>query len=259
MDETEDLKEKGFSEKRSLLLGGYESGSSVLRTEKSGDNLKVRRLGNYGPRAFASIEGLEDTLASRTIQITMQRSYDEEIKEKEVSIRDPQFQEIRDELFLVAMGYPGKIREIYDQASKPDGVEFGDREFNLFKPILAIGIATGNERVVKGLIEFANASHRNKVAEYNTSAPENVLLQFLLEQVTKDDYYRSDDLHRDFIEFIKTNGIELNMAVTKSFMGSLMKKLGLVEGTKRSSDRSCTLYHVKREVVDRVAKNYQVI
>jgi hypothetical protein len=82
MDETEDLKEKGFSDKRALLLGGYEAGSSVLRTEKEKDRYKVKRLGNYGPRAFASIAGLEDTLASRTVQITMQRSFNDDIKER---------------------------------------------------------------------------------------------------------------------------------------------------------------------------------
>jgi DNA primase catalytic core len=258
MDETEDLKERGFSDKRALLLGGYEAGSSVLRTEKAGETLKVRRLGNYGPRAFASIEGLEDTLASRTIQITMHRSYDDKIKEREVNLNDPLFQEIRDDLFLVAMRYPGKILRIYAPATKPDGVEFGDREFNLFKPILAIGIATGDDLVVEGLIEFANTSYRNKVAEYNTSAPENVLLQYLLEQVTKDDWYRSDDLHRDFIEFIRTNGIELNIAITKAMMGTLMRKLGVLHDTRRSTDRTCTLYQIKREVVERVAENYQV-
>ena len=75
----------------------------MLRTEKEGERFRVRRLANYGPRAFASIEGLEDTLASRTVQITMQRSCDNDINRREVNLNDPVFQEIRDELFLVAM------------------------------------------------------------------------------------------------------------------------------------------------------------
>jgi DNA primase catalytic core len=66
MDETEDLQDKAASDRRAVLLGGYESGSSVIRTEKEKDRYRAKRMGNYGPRAFASIEGLDDTLASRT-------------------------------------------------------------------------------------------------------------------------------------------------------------------------------------------------
>ncbi len=258
MDETEDLKEKGFSDKRALLLGGYEAGSSVLRTEKEKDGLRVKRMGNYGPRAFASIEGLEDTLASRTVQITMQRSFKPEIKEKEVNLNNPDFREIRDALFLVAMTYAPTVKKIYEEIRPPEAVEFGDREFNLFKPILAVGRATGIDGVEESLIAFQNAAYRNKVAEYNKSAPENVLLQFLVDSVTKDDWFRSDELHSRFVAYLRNNGIDLNMMVTKPFMGTLIKKLGIVSGSRRSTDRTCTLYHIRVEGLKRVAENYQV-
>jgi len=258
MDETEDLKDKGFSDKRALLLGGYEAGSSVLRCEKENDNYKVKRMGNYGPRAFASIEGLEDTLASRTVQITMQRSFKPEIKEKEVTLSNPDFQEIRDALFLVAMTYAPAVKKLYEEITRPDSVEFGDREFNLFKPILAIGRASGIDSVEERLIAFQNTAYRNKISEYNNSAPENVLLQFLLDMVTEDDDYRSDELHARFVTYLKNNGIDLNVMVTKPFMGTLIKKLGIVSSSKRASDRTCTLYHIEVDVLKRVAENYQV-
>jgi DNA primase catalytic core len=258
MDETEDLKEKGFSDKRALLLGGYEAGSSVLRCEKEKENYKVKRLANYGPRAFASIEGLEDTLASRTVQITMQRSFNPEIKEKEVTLSNPDFQEIRDALFLVAMTYAPTVKKLYEEITRPDSVEFGDREFNLFKPILAIGRAIGIDSVEERLIAFQNAAYRNKVAEYNRSAPENVLLQFLLEMITEDSWHRSDEIHTRFVNYLKNNGIDLNVMVTKPFMGTLIKKLGIVSESRRSPDRTCTLYRLQVEVLKRVAENYQV-
>lgn len=258
MDETEDLKEKGFSDKRALLLGGYEAGSTVLRCEKEKDNYIVKRLANYGPRAFASIDGLEDTLASRTVQITMQRSFKLEIKEKEVTLSNPEFQEIRDELFLVAMTYAPAVKKVYEQITRPEAVEFGDREFNLFKPILTIGHASGLEDLEERLIAFQNTAYRNKVSEYNRSAPENVLLKFFLETITEDGWFRSDELHTRFVAYLKNNGIDLNMAITKPFMGTLIKKLGIVSATRRSSDRACTLYEIKVEILKRVAENYQV-
>jgi hypothetical protein len=201
---------------------------------------------------------LEDTLASRTVQITMQRSFNPEIKEKEVTLNNPDFQEIRDALFLVAMSYAPTVKKLYEEITRPEAVEFGDREFNLFKPVLAIGRAIGIDGVEERLIAFQNAAYRNKVAEYNRSAPENVLLQFLLDTVTKDDWFRSDELHTRFVVYLKNNGIDLNVMVTKPFMGTLIKKLGIVSESRRSPDRTCTLYHLKVGEIKKVAENYQV-
>src|SRR5271157_585758 len=179
LDESEDLNQKAFSDKRALLLGGYEAGSSVLRAEKEKETYKVKRLGNYGPRAFASIEGLEDTLASRTVQIHMERSYRDEVKQREVDLKDPVFQEIRDELFLLAMKECCHVADLYMAIGKPEAIQFGDREYNLFKPILTIGYAVKIKAFVNGLIEFANTAYRQKVAQYNESSEENVLLRYL--------------------------------------------------------------------------------
>ena len=260
LDESEDLNQKGFTDRRALLLGGYEAGSSVLRTEKEGDGFRVRRLANYSPRAFASIEGLEDTLASRTVQIAMQRSYDDEIKQREVNLNDPAFQEIRDELFLVTMTSCNLIKEIYERAAKPEEVEFGDREFNLFRPILTIGKAVGLKKVIAPLIDFANACYHRKIEDYNTTAPENVLLRYLLENVTQDGWFQNNQLHEAFIrDFIKPNGIDLHMYMTKAAMGSLMHKMGIVSESRRSPDRTCTLYYIKAEMLKKVAENYQAL
>lgn len=259
MDETEDLKEKAASDRRAVLLGGYEAGSSVIRTEKDKDNYKAKRMGNYGPRAFASIEGLEDTLASRTIQITMQRSYDEAIKQQEVNLRDIRFQDIRDQLFLTAMTDGLRIKQIYESIKRPDSIEFGDREYNLIKPLLAICEATGRKEIVGSLISFANDSYQLKVAEYNNSAPENVLLRYLLELVDKDDWFRSNEIHAGFVKYIKDNGLDLNMSISKPYMGGLVKKLGIVSDSRRSPDRTCTMYYIKLDKLTKVAANYQVI
>jgi hypothetical protein len=140
-----------------LLLGGYEKGSTAIRTERVGDTFKTREYDNYSPRVFGSIEGLEDTLASRTIQIPMRRSYNEQIKASEVQLNNPEFEELRDELFLIAMTYGSHIRSSYEQIRRPADAEFDAREWNLFKPILAVGASTGAlsdssvQSVIRGL------------------------------------------------------------------------------------------------------------
>ncbi|MGO9572522.1 MAG: toprim domain-containing protein [Desulfomonilaceae bacterium] len=256
MDESEDLNQKGGSDKRALLLGGYEAGSSVLRAEKEGESYKVRRLGNYGPRAFASIEGLEDTLASRTIQIHMERSYKDDVKEREINLRDPAFQEIRDQLFLVAMNKCHLIEEYYVSINKPENTIFGDREYNLFKPILTVGHAVGTKELVNKLIDFANLAYRQKVDQYNETAEENVLLRYLVDTIKKDDWFPANELHAGFIDFIKTNALEMHRQITRSRLGTLMKKLNLVSNFKRSSDRTTSLYFIETAKLFKVAENY---
>jgi DNA primase catalytic core len=259
MDETEFLHSREYSDKRLIINGGFQKGSTVTRTEKEGDKYRVRQFENFCPKAFASIEGLDDTLASRTVQIFMHRSYSDEIKEREVRLDDPVFQDIRDELFLAAMTAGNSIASLYEHLTKPAELIFGDREFNLFKPILTIGRATGSNDIVQSLMSFANAAYTQKIAQHNESAEENVLLQFLLERVVSDGWHVSNDLHSGLLHYVKTNGLELPNAMTKSRMGQLIRRLKILSSTQRSSDRKATLYYIKREDVELVATNYQVM
>jgi hypothetical protein len=259
MDETEYLHQREFTDKRLILNGGFQKGSYVSRTEKEGDKYRVHQLHNYCPKAFASIEGLDDVLASRAVQIYMHRSHDDVIKEREVQIESPVFQALRDELFLVAMTYGEAIHTIYGSLDRPRELEFGDREFNLFKPILTIGVATQNKKIVTSLIEYANRSYRQKMILHNDTAEENVFLRYLRELVVEDGWYRGDAIHEGFINFLKNNGLDLGRQITKSRIGQLIRKLKIVSEDRRSNDRKTTVYRIQRPELEKVANNYQVI
>ena len=189
----------------------------------------------------------------------MHRSQDDAIKEREVQLESPIFQALRDDLFLVAMAYGEAIDNIYASLDRPGGVQFGDREFNLFKPILTIGMATQNEGIVTSLIKFANRSYRQKMLLHNDTAEENVLLRYLLEVVVDDGWFRNDTIHEGLINFLKTNGLDVGRQITKSRMGQLIKKLKVVTEDRRSTDRKTTVYSIQRPELEKVAKNYQVI
>lgn len=258
LDETEDLNQKQLGEKRSLLLGGYEKGSRVYRSERRGDSFVPRAYNNYSPRAMASIEGLEDVLGSRTVQIQMERSYNDDIKQREIALTDPALQDLRDELFLTAMTYGAEIQAAYESMEKPEGLHFGDREYNILKPILAVGKVTGSEEVMESLQAFSNASYHRKVDEHNETAEENILLRYLVEKVVQDGVYRSDDLHEGFIRSIRAQGLDLQQPMSKGRMAKLMLKLKVCDKGARLIDRKATLYHFRRDVLLRVADNYQV-
>jgi len=261
LDESENLSDKTYSERRAILLGGYERGSEAFRTEKDGDKWRVRQYGNFSPRAFASIQNMDDVLVSRTITIAMMRSFDERIKDAEVTLDDPRFGALRDALFLVAMDYGKKIKAVYEEVKKPSEAEFEAREWNLFKPIYAIGIAVGNNEVLKSLIEFANARYRDKLATYNESAVENVVLQVLLELVQEEKEYALDEIHERLISFTTDKGIFIG-SLHKDELGMLLKKLGVVGKKSRprtESGQRATYYLMNPSTIKDAAKNRSVI
>lgn len=56
-----------------VLNSGFEAGNRVPRNQgSSGDGYEVQYFDPYGPKAFAGIEGLSDTLTDRTFRIEMQ-------------------------------------------------------------------------------------------------------------------------------------------------------------------------------------------
>jgi DNA primase catalytic core len=259
LDETENLNDRTYSERRALLLGGYEKGSTAIRTERVGDTFKTREYDNYSPRVFGSIEGLEDTLASRTIQIPMRRSYNEQIKSSEVQLNNPEFEELRDELFLIAMTYGSQIRSAYEQMQRPADAEFDAREWNLFKPILAIGAGTGDSQIVQALTRFANQTYRAKTECLNNTAVENVILRFLSELVHQPDWYEFDQIHQKIIHFIKEQGLDVG-PLSKKRLGKLMHDLDVVENKERRiiQTNKIMLYFMRPETIHQVAKNYRV-
>jgi len=259
LDETENLSDRSYSERRALLLGGYEKGSTAIRTEKIGDTFRAREYDNYSPRVFGSIDGLEDTLASRTVQIAMRRSYDEKIKEAEVDLTNSLFQHIRDELFLVTMDHGTNIRTVYEQLERPGEAEFDAREWNLFKPILAVGVAVGNSEIREALIGFANQAYRAKTEALNNTAAENVVLRYLSEVVQKPEWYEFDQIHQGIIRFVREQGLNIG-ELNKNRLGKLMRDLDVVERKDRkvSQGAKIMLHFIRPEKVRQVAQNYRV-
>ncbi len=103
-DEMENLGQTQHTELHRMLKYGFEkNGPQVWRMDMSGNRMEMSCWSVYCPRAFASIEGMEDVIGSRSVQVIMERSFNEEIKNRTVSADDPVWQQIRDDLFLVTM------------------------------------------------------------------------------------------------------------------------------------------------------------
>ncbi len=152
------------------------------------------------------------------------RSCRPEIKEAEVDLTNEIFAELRDELFLVTMTFGDTIKRTYEQLQRPGNAEFDAREWNLFKPILAIGSATGDSDIVQSLVGFANSAYDRKTESFNETAVENVVLRALGEIVTRQESYAFDSLHNRILTFIKEQGLNVG-SLTKARLGKILHDL----------------------------------
>ncbi len=257
LDESENLSDKTPSDRRALLLGGFEKGASVPRTESINGEFRVVEYDNYCPRVFGSINRMDDTLASRSVQIAMSRSYDDRIKENEVMLEDPRFKDIKDTLFLALMTYGNSVRMEYEQCQRPHAVKFDAREWNLFKPLYAIAAIVGCS---DSLVEFANARYEAKTEAMNDTAVENVVLRYMLETVQQENDYVLDKLHDGLIAFIKENDLDLGFGLTKEHFGTILHHLRIIKSKSRKMmcGKRQTVYRIEPETLKRVALNYRV-
>jgi hypothetical protein len=120
-DEMENLGQTQHTELHRMLKYGFErNGPEVWRMESSQNRMEMSSWSVYCPRAFASIEGMEDVIASRSVQIIMERSFNEEIKNRTVNADDTVWQLLRDQLFLVTLRLGKRLGalKVYDETKR---------------------------------------------------------------------------------------------------------------------------------------------
>jgi len=143
LDEVEVLRGKQVSESQQAILAvlnaGHRKGATVPRCDGPKNELKFFPV--YGPKAFACIGKLPDTLTDRSIMITMQRrTLDQKIERflfgRAKADADPTIEA----LALWAGEHDEDVRTAYE--SLPDLAWLSDRDADLWMPLFAVcGVA----------------------------------------------------------------------------------------------------------------------
>ncbi len=234
-DEMENLGQTQHTELHRMLKYGFEkNGPEVWRMETSGNRMEMSCWSVYCPRAFASIEGMEDVIGSRSVQIIMERSFNEEIKNTTVNADDLVWQQLRDKLFLVAMNEGGTIKAMYDSMEKPSQIYFSGRDWDIFKGVLAVASAVSNE-ICETAISFAVDTHQSKVQKDQDNSPDMIILNYLSEMVTAAGWYELGALHQGLITKATSQGLDLQGSMTKERFGKRLASLKVYEKRNRAN------------------------
>ena len=137
LDETEALKEKKNERSQALvaiLNSGYRKGQSVYRCVGTKHELKA--FSTFGPKAICAIGRLPDTVADRSIVISMQRRKPGEKVGRYISRKaKEESKPLRERLEELAQGKGAIISAVYENLlAFPD---LSDRDEELWQPLLA--------------------------------------------------------------------------------------------------------------------------
>ena len=147
LDEVENLKNAANPDTQTMvqmLNSGYKKGPKKGKKDPSGKGKGWNsiKLDPYSPKMIAGIKNISDTLISRSINMTMVLSNNNEIKNKELSESDTRLNNFRDTFYYSAMELHTDIKNIYNQLTETE--VFG-RNWEVWRPLFCIALALDSQ------------------------------------------------------------------------------------------------------------------
>ncbi len=232
---------KDNEELRGALNAGHTKGGRHLRCE--GDDNKVRGFKTFGPVALAGIGRLPETLADRSIIITMQkRKPDEYVQD----FRDDQVGHLR-ELASQAVRWVQDHEAVLRDAEPPMPRGVHNRRANNWRPLLSIADTAGGQWPARAR---AAAVALTRVAGDDTASIRVQLLEDLrtiFNEVGEDHLFSEeivDRLHlmedRPWPEYGRQR-----KPITKNQVARILKPFAVAPGTVRREERTGKGYKLR--------------
>lgn len=210
VDEAENWESESQQELLRIVKGGYTDGAIVSRTERAADatNWTVRQYATYSPKVIASIAPQDNTLTTRCIVITMRPAI------RRIELFDPQapqWQPIRDQLFLWAMYHGPKIAPVIEewQVEKRDKYagDIQNRPWQVVMPYLVLADYIGGETLFKPIIDFFAEYYVESAKAASVVDRTRLLLRALPRVLAEkthhgDGYYAIKDIHDVVAQFL---------------------------------------------------------
>ena len=249
IDETEYLREGETAKAlKKLIYARYKkTGGYVQRVE--GDKHKyVRNFKIYGPLAIASVRDVDPLIADRSIRIVLWRGKDREKMKKWPQKEDPEFQELRDDLYRLMLQYWKKVDQYYRELS--DGWLVG-REWELWRPLAAIAKLVGEEDIQR----ISETMSQQKQKMMLTEKIELVVLKALAQIVTEDGWYSNRKIREVLVDGLdEDEKNEMRKILSAKKLGEVISSFGF----ERRRTGSGYEYFLQREKVLDLAERWGI-
>ena len=254
-----------------MYNAGYKKGSYIGKSEgTSKQGWKPKRFDSYSPKMFGSIKNLLPTLSSRVIPVIMTRTSNKEIKNRDVDIYDPTFQEIRDQLYLMMMMSHNEVFEVYKNIKDEEIV---GREWELWKPILTIArwIKEDLYLTLRNLAILTQDQKRVALAEDSTTPKLLEIILGLFKEGEDSKFFSNeeisklvlDEYNNPYYEDFRWLADEKRRTIAPSrWIGGELRKAGVVEGhavQKKVDGRNVRGHYLDKQVICRRLEAYRVL
>jgi hypothetical protein len=149
LDEVEVLNTRNKSETTQILLAvlnaGHRKGGFIPRCD--GPQQKIRHFPVYGPKLFAGIGSLPDTLTDRSIVLHMKRRIrTQKVDRFRQAIAQGEAKPVRDAMACLARDSRADIERAYQDALARDLEFLNDRDADLWTPLFTMCVIIAPER-----------------------------------------------------------------------------------------------------------------
>jgi hypothetical protein len=276
VDEAERLKDNKEQDSQTVISmynAGYKKGNFCGKREQIGTEGKWvnKQFEAYSPKVFASIKGLQASLASRCISITMYKSGNRDIQNREIDISDPVFQKIRDKLHQLLFDRHILVKVKYDSIT--DEEIFG-REWELSKPILTIAKAIDDSNNSKlnlygeirnNLLEIQKLKKEARIEETITPKLLLTLHEYLSSNSARDKFYTVSELINALIdsgeEAFSWLSDENKYHGRGRWLSNALRTAGVIEGKaiqKKIEGKNAKGFHIDLENIKKRLKNFEI-
>lgn len=212
-----------------LLNAGYKKSGIVTRTNK--DTHQVEQFSVYSPKAIASINPLDQTLASRVIPVTMIKTGNRNKGNVRVNDRSADWEGIRNGLYRFVLNCGFDVAEVFNNSSIVNLLESRNNE--LWSPILAIAEYLDHFHPDADL--FMPLARMAKEEANNTEALDDwhsALLDSLKNIVTVHRSYLIKDIKKGMVSFIE-DAFELEK-ISGRWIGNALVRFGFRKASRQS-------------------------
>lgn len=197
IDEQEGLSYKSdeYLAYRQILQSGFHSAGIAHRTNR--ETGKVEAFSTFCAKMIIAIVGLVEVLEQRVFEVILQKSTNVELMARQPKLDSPEWQPIRNNLYLLLMQEWREVKRIYDEIQNPDPEKLSGRIWDLAKPLITVARFIDNaapegsktvEQSVMGFLLSEVERKKRVVLEGEAARVLNALYEILKSAAEPDDY-----------------------------------------------------------------------
>lgn len=237
---------------RTLLNSGFMNNQHAIRNkEVSGDHVPTQ-YDLYSPKNLAHIDGYDDVLEDRCVEMVILRSTNTEILANWPDPNeDKRLLEIRNLCYRLYLDYGSEVKNLIDEARKD--LQITSRELKIWTPILTLALffeKHGVEGLTESIREKIKRSHEERdMTDEQESLDVRVLKFVNTYAVNKASENSGFIQHQDLYDLLKKSAKEFQIdtrIVTSSQLSKILKRLGF----ERKRIKKGILWLIDRNKVD---------